>query len=59
MWAKPLMEMYLHLNPDCKGGSWGMDVQESGLGRGTRAESWKERPQELSACQEFLQAQAS
>lgn len=49
MRAKSLVEMYLHFNPDCKGEGWGITVQEGGLCRGTRAESWKERPQELLA----------
>lgn len=42
---------------DCKGEGWGIAVQEGGLS--AMGESWKERPQALLACQEFLQAQAS
>lgn len=45
--------------PDCKGEGRGTAVQEGGPCHGNREESWKEKPQELSACQEILQAQAS
>lgn len=45
--------------PGCKGEGWDIIAQEGGLCRGNRAESWKEKPQELLAYQEFLQAQAS